>query len=381
MAIKIKLTERQQKLAAGEIDGDEQVDNAEALKDAGFDFIDSDDDGASESDDDDLQPSGEYIDDGLSGDSSDSQSGNGKGNTLPDWVDDRVRTYAASYGLTDEDLGTFSGFDALQRFGTLVDRRYADSVRADSAGQAADGQEGDAADAGGSSKGGEGQQSSEKKSSLLERLKPLDRKRYEEAKYGEAELDLVDQLNGAIEAIRQIAPGFLQQQEQALAQQQEKMLAEFHQTLDEIDSSVYGRAYKDGKPAGKLSEAFDSNRRAVMDTMERLSKGIVADAERRGVQPQIPPVSVLAQRASAIVLGTLPTSSQQGGGRASVDQIAAQSRRRRPAGAGGVRRTGTVGSSYSRGSSQSAVDEVKELARNPAIASFFKKAQRENGVD
>ncbi len=384
MAIKIKLTERQQKLAAGEIDGSEPIDSAEALRDAGFDFVENDDsdddsdgDNASNStDDDDLRPSGEYIDDGVETDGN-ANPDDSDGNI--DWADDKVRSYAASYGLTEEDLATFDSLESLQRFGTFIDRRFAASVQSGNEQSTSAGSDGSGNDSGGNGEADDSQKASSKKPNLLDKLKPLDRSRYEEAKYGEAELDLVDQLNGAIEAIRHIAPGFFQQQEQAAAQQEAQRMQEFHQALDEIDSKIYGRAYKDGKPAGKLSEAFDSNRRAVMDTMERLANGIAADAAKRGVQPQIPPVAELARRASAIVSGTIPAGGDTGS-RANSEQVAAQSRRRRPAGTGGTRHAGTVGSTPDKGRSQTPADEARAIANNPAIASFFKKAQRENGV-
>lgn len=368
MAIKIKLTERQQKLAAGEIDGDEPVDNAEALRDAGFDFVDSNDDEEGDgNDDDELRPSGEYIDDGVVDDGTDDRTNNDGGGDGASWIDDQVRSYATSYGLTDEDLATFDSLESLRRFGTLMDRRLAASPSV-------------GANNDGSGKTGESQEPPEKKPSVLDRLKPLDRKRYEDANYGEHELELVDQLNGAIDAIREIFPGFMQQREQSAAQQKQQMLQEFHEALDGIDDKVYGRAYKDGKPVGKLSEAFESNRQAVLDAMERLSQGIAADAAKRGVQPQIPPVSVLAQRAAAIVMDTLEVPEQQGGKRVNTEQVAAQSRRRRPTGTGGTRHAGTVGSGAGKGKPMTEADEIRAIANNPDVASFFKKAQRENGV-
>ena len=394
MAIKIKLTERQQKLAAGELN-DEPIDNLEEMRNAGFEFVETDDadsggdEGGSASGDDDDEPSGEYIDDGVSdGDDGGNPEGGDAGGASSDWIDDSVRDYAASYGLSDVDLEQFGSLADLHRFGSVMDRRYAGSNQ----GGTSQTGEGD----GGESRGTEREQQSKEhagqgesgqsgqKSGLLDRLKVLDRKAYEEAKYGDRELELVDQLNGAIEAIREIAPDIAFVQEMRQSRQKETVesaMREFDKALDELDPVVFGKAYDGDKPAGKMSDAFLANRRAVWDTMERLSKGITADAERRGVQAQIPSTAALARRAAAIVAGEFSQSGSQSNKQGSVsrEQVESQSRRRRPTGSGGTKSSGT-GSTRSSKQPVSEADEVKAIANSPDIAKFFRNAQQQNGA-
>lgn len=393
MALKIKLTERQQKLAAGELTDEEVAGDAESLRSAGFDFADDDGennedskdgDGNSQTDDG-IEPSGEYIDevpdDGnddslVDGDDDGGQSGGGGD---ADWIDDRVKEYATSYGLAEDEIKQFANFDELQRFGTIMDRRFASTA----AGQSEDDRE---EQDGGNRQSGEGEggtgssQETQQKPSVFDRLKPLDRKVYEEAKYGENELNLIDQVNSVVEAIREIAPAvaFVQNsQKSQLEEQAQSQLREFDQTLDELDPVVFGKVYDGDKKNDKLSEAFAGNRLAVWETMERLSKGIVADAQRRGVEPNVPPVRILAQRAASIVAGNGSAPSRSSG--VDTGQVASQSRKRRPVGSGGTK--GGKGSG-TRGSQKpmSDAEEVKAIANNPTIAKFFRDAQRENGA-
>lgn len=400
MAIKIKLTERQQKLAAGELN-DEPIDNLEEMRNAGFEFVETDDadsggdEGGSASGDDDDEPSGEYIDDGVSdGDDGGNPEGGDAGGASSDWIDDSVRDYAASYGLSDVDLEQFGSLADLHRFGSVMDRRYAGALSGQSAQADKTGQPEGSDQQGGHPRGfdDEGEEHAGKgvsgqsgnKPGLLDRLKPLDRKVFEEANYGQRELELVDQLNSAIEVIREIAPDISFVQEMRQSRQKETLdatMKEFDQTLDELDPVVFGRAYQGDKPAGKLSDAFLTNRRAVWDTMEQLSRGITADAERRGVQAQIPSTAALARRAAAIVAGEFSQSGSQSNKQGSVsrEQVESQSRRRRPTGSGGTKSSGT-GSTRSSKQPVSEADEVKAIANSPDIAKFFRNAQQQNGA-
>ena len=393
MAVQIRLTERQQRLAADELDqGDlgSDSENKELLQDAGFDFIEGED--SEDSDDSEetssktgTQQDREYIEDGLPLDDDGEQSSGGSvGDTdrdLPDWVDDRVRDYASSYGITDEDLADFGSFDQLRRVGTMLDRRFTSAAQdnldsQDS--QSGSGEQGlQGAGAGEQVSGGTSTES--KDPGPLDRLKPLDRKRYEEAKYGDAELDLVDQLNATIEVIRQFMPGIQQQTEKQLSQQQAEVEREFHQTLDELDPELYGKAVDGDKIVGRLNPAFQESRRAVQDAMLLIQRGIIRDAEQRGVQPEVPSVRALAMRAAQIVGHQV---SAQAGQQVNRQQAMDQSRRRRPVGTGG-RSRGTVAGGAGKGAVNSGsgeTDDVKQILSSPAIAQFWKQTQRENGV-
>lgn len=405
MAVQIKLTERQQRLAADELDqGDlgSDLENKELLQDAGFDFVEGDDSDGNEEPS--SQTSGkpressnsqdrEYIEDGLPLDGDGEQSGGDSnsddGDSLPEWADDRVRDYAASYGISDEELADFGSFEQLQRVGTMLDRRFTSAVQGDQ-GSLESKQTSSQQDVSGEGEGKQvtgsaGQESQEpgQTSGLLDRLKPLDRKRYEEAKYGDAELDLVDQLNATIEVMRQFMPSLQQQTERQLAQQQAELEREFHQSLDELAPEVYGKAVDGDKVAGRLNPVFEENRRAVRDAMMLLQRGIIRDAEQRGVQPEIPSVRALAMRAAKIVenqSGSQPRT--QASSQAKTQQAVDQSRRRRPVGTGG-RSRGTVAASTgssSKNSGSSETDDVKQILSSPAISQFWKQTQRENGV-
>lgn len=377
MAVKIKLTDRQRKIAADEMEGlDSEAENLEGLRDAGFEFDEGDEsqsDSGSTGSDAGVGDGREYIDDGVIDNGDDFASGNDGGSNLPEWVDDDVREYAASYGISEEDLLDFGSFAQLQRVGTMLDRRFTSAVQ-DSQGSQ------------GSQQVDDGTGKEGKEPGPIDRLKPLDRKRYEEAKYGDAELDLVDQLNATIEAVRYFMPGLQQQAEQQFSQQQEAMERDFHKSLDDLDTEIYGKAMDGDKIAGRLNPVFEENRRAVREAMVLLQRGIVRDAEQRGVQPEIPSVRALAMRAAKIVEQTASSGNAQSRTQASRQQQAVeQSRKRRPVGTGG-RSRGTVSGSTSgsgknaNGSGSSEADDVKQILNSPAISQFWKQTQRENGV-
>lgn len=409
MAVQIRLTERQQKLAAGELDT-EDLDNTGSLRDAGFDFVDDDSDDGSAGGSSDpgskvpagsrkdiastgIEPSGEYIDDGDPGDGNEVDSeldaggdssgdGNEPSGTLPDWVDDRVREYAKSYGMSDDDLADFGSLAQLQRVGSILDRKLtggsgkAQQVQGAGTGEQVTG--GEKADSKGTESG------TKQGSGYLDRLKPLDRKRYEDAKYGEAELDLVDQLNATVETIREFMPAIQQQIERQRADQQQAEELEFHQVLDELDPEIYGKAIDGGKMKGRLNPAFSETRNTVRATMDKLREAIIYDAQQRGVQVDIPSTRALAIRAAMLVEednGLASKQQSQQSGKDPKQQIAEQSRKRRPVGSGGVRR-GTVSGSGKSGGNNSAGsgDEIKQILNSPAINQFWKQTQRENGV-
>ena len=164
------------------------------------------------------------------------------------------------------------------------------------------------------------------------------------------------------------------------------MERDFHKSLDDLDPEIYGKAINGDKIAGRLNPVFEENRRAVREAMVLLQRGIVRDAEQRGVQPEIPSVRALAMRAAKIVEQTASSGNAQSRTQASRQQQAVeQSRKRRPVGTGG-RSRGTVAGSTSgsgknaNGSGSSEADDVKQILNSPAISQFWKQTQRENGV-
>lgn len=349
MAIKLKLTDRQQKLAADEIDESQPIGDEEALSEAGFEFEDVDAEEEAPEGDDGIEPSGEYIEEeppeGEAG-ATDASSG---------WVDDSVREYATSYGLNDDDLKQFSSFEDLERFGTLIDRRLAEAAE--------------------TNKEEAGDPEPEKPQGLLDQLELLDRSEFEKANYGDNELALVDRLNRVIETVQKIAPAIERQQEAQLQEQQKVVEDAFHRTLDDLDPVFFGR-YFDGEKVNKdLAQPFQSNRQQVREVMERLEAGIIADAKRLGQEPKIPPIHTLAHRAAKIAAGI--DTPEPGADGISKKEVAKQSRRRRPVGTGGTK-GGRSRSTSSKGNSED--DEVQALVNNPEIARFYRQAQKANGA-
>jgi hypothetical protein len=368
---KVKLTRSQMAFASGETL--EQFNKRTGGKDptegvklpGGNAFFEGDDDtlvddeeyGVGSGSDDDIPPGEEvreYIDedDGDAEDDSKPSASNGKKVKVPDWADDEAVEFAASYGLADADLANFESVDDLYEYGRKADKALA-------TGKDATGKDGDA-------KGAKSEPAKKPKgSNVLEKLKPLDRQRYVDAKYGEEELSLVDGLNATIEILRGDVE--LRQQEA-----DRKQAEEFNKALDDIDPKLFGRAVVDGK-IGNLSDAYRNNRLKVHETVERLANSIAEEQERQGKEVKIPSIPVLAKRAVGMLFGEL----NQPGGRPNADAVAERSRARRPTSSVG-RRGASSGTS---GKSDTATVDPKAIARHPALQRYWKQTQRENGAE
>jgi len=283
---------------------------------------------------------------------------------IPDWAEKEDRDFAASYGLSDADLDTFKSADDLRRYGRLTDKRIA---------KQASKQEG------GDSQGKvQGDTQGKVESALLDRLKPLDRQRYVDAKYGDEEMQLVDGLNATIEAVRQVLPQLQQQQDSQRHESERREAEEFNKTLDELNPNAFGKAVVNGK-ISELSDGFRNNRLKVHEAMEQIANGIAEEQQQQGKEVKIPSISMLAKRAAAMVFGEADmggyVEDSPGKARPGVDEIIRQSRKRRP--------TSSVGKRG--GSSGTAAGGVKSdprsIASNPMLRKFWKQTQRENGAE
>lgn len=279
---------------------------------------------------------------------------------VPDWADDDAREFAASYGLKDADLGNFKTVDDLYEYGRATDSSIAQGEK---------GEKGDSSDKTKPDK-------TKTDPGMLDRLKPLDRQKFVDAKYGDEELQLVDGLNATIEAMREIFPSVHQQRTAQQQESESREAQEFNKALDEMSPNTFGRAVSDGK-IGELSEGFLRNRLKVHEAMERLANGIADDQKREGKEVKLPSVRILAQRAAALAFPVSTINESDAAGyRASAEAVAKQSRRRRPTSSVGKRgvSSGTVGKSTPK-------DDARSILSNPAVQQFWKRTQRENGAD
>lgn len=365
---KVKLTRAQMALASGEslsefekrTGGSDPTEGVLSERESTFYESPEVDDDDGEFDESRYMPESDGQDDTELGESfddqgDDAQPASKKPVKRPAWADDEAVAFASSYGLKEADLSQFDSVDDLRRYGRLTDSKIAEAAP-----KASD-----------DTKSGK-----ENPPSLLDKLKPLDRQKYVDAKYGDEELSLVDGLNSTIEALREVFPAIQQQREREQQEARSRIEQEFHSALDEFDPKLFGRAVVDGK-VGELSDGFVRNRKLVHDTMERLAQGIIEEQKQRGVEVEIPSTKVLAQRAAAIFAGdsaSRPVSRSQP--RVNTQAVADQSRRRRPTSSSGRR-----GAAKGTVPANSPADDVKQIVRNPALQQFWKQAQRENGAE
>lgn len=320
MPTKVQLTPRQIALASGKnpSDVDDEVDDVqiEAAEDEASEDAVSDESNETEYfPDDDYEPEGE------------------------DWLDDKAKAYAASYGLTDQDLKSFGSMEDLERFGQLTDRRLATQYQ-------------------------EFQQKPPKETDSSKTptgntgpFELFDPQKLIDDNYDDTTVGLGKALRATQEALQKIMSNSGEAPDE---------FRDFDSSLDKMDESLFGTAFDAKGKRRQLSAAHAANRRAVFDAMDMVSRSVEAQQKESGQEMQIPQ-DILLQRAVSIAFGDVRSRPKN---TAALQQ---QSRRRRPAGG---RANGSMGAVIPRTTSD---EDVAAIARSPKIRSFWEKAQRENG--
>lgn len=371
MADEITLTPAQIALASGEPEkppvpstGAGPKMDANLPVDAGGDGGDTDDgaDAGREEPDE-----SRYIPDGSNGTSKGGDAGGGDvDDEAPEWLDDAAKAYAASYGLSDEDMQQFGSLEELERFGRLSDQR----ISAASGGDASPADKGAASDGAAT-----GQQAADTQSAAVE-LQLVDPQKFIDEGYDETTVGLARALRQTQEVLQSVLPltrdlATRTQAEQEAGKRRE--LTEFHQALDQIDPILFGKMH-DGDTVKDVSVAHDGNRKAVLETAGKLRVAIANNFRQRGMEPVMPSPAVLAQRAANLVFG--PGGRTPNSRLANADAIREQSRKRRPAN-GGARRD--QGGKFAGSGGAADQDDPAAIAQNPEIKKFFRDAQRANG--
>lgn len=286
-----------------------------------------------------------------------------EGSSLPDWLDDDAKAYAESYGLSDEDIQSFSSMDDLERFGQMTDRRVASQLAVKEGPQdSVEEQKPEASDE------PEAKDDAGLPSKVVELYDPqvlLD-DNYDDTTVGLGKA--LRQTQEALNALLPMAEKNLareKQEHEQLARQSEQ---EFHESLDSLDESVFGTRFDKNGNSRELSVSHKANREAVFNAMENL-KGYYAAQENASGKDVTVPQKVLVQRAVAVAFGDVRTRPSSG----DTGKLQRQSRKRRPTGGKTSRNHAPVPVSTS------ADEDVSKIANSPKMKSFWEKAQRENG--
>lgn len=282
------------------------------------------------------------------------------------WIDDDARELAASYGLDEEDLQRFGSAEQFEAAAVLFDKQLSKKPDtkipdADEGGKEADGK---------AAKDG-GQEADLSKVSDDE---ILDVEKFKEAGYGPDEIKLIESHNRMVEDRKALraelddVKSFVEEQRKAVQEQsQAAVINDFHDAVDTLDKGTFGRSLDDGGAEVDLSKGHTKNRERLFGAVETIVRGIVAKAEDRGKEPNLPSMKVLVKRAAALEFGDEIRNRN----------VRTQSSRRRAA---GTRRAPKEVPDKKQETGDSKADETERLLSNPELIAEYDRLTQENGT-
>ena len=351
MATSIKLTPREIALASGEkvpteppelIDQDDEqpIEETPGSAEAADDVEEAQAGAEAPPTDEELSSDDDFADDADSGDDLADDD---------DWTSDpAVKAFAASYGMTDDEIDQFESLEQLERFGALFDRQMTKAP----AGEHQQYQQAPPREQPAPATKTPPPHESTEQGSVNEGPELIDIEAMREANYDEISIQLAEREN------RRSKAEWEQQQTQAV--QQERALQEhFNAELDKLDPQRYGVREKG------LTKMQELGRQATFETMLQLHQTL----QQRG-QADIP-LDVLIRRSAVATFGE-PAKPKMDPARAK--QVEQRSRRRRPTSTG--KRTGGSAAPVSTTSD----NDVETIANSPEMKKFWERTQRQNGV-
>lgn len=255
------------------------------------------------------------------------------------WYGDDDLKFAESYGLTEEDLGTFESQVEFQKAARLLDKIQHGKPTVEET---------------------ETEEPAPKPTShsASEDLE-LDPQRYVDLDYDEETVHLVRYTKQLRDQLNEVRATMAAQEAARQEREQQQFIDTFHATVDTMDSELYGRTEKDGKPA-KLDKEVDDNRRKLFETAVSIHSTLAA----QGRAPSLP---VLLRRAEAVAFGERILERDR---KRYTEKLAEQSRKRRRV-AGNTRPTGAPAP---------ATKTDEDVVNHPAIVKLWEQMQEEAGV-
>lgn len=266
--------------------------------------------------------------------------------------DESLQAVASSYGISAQELEGYSSQQDFERTMRLIDRSLVTESNRAAPPQPP--------------RTPEQQQADQERQEVLD-LNPDD--------YDEDTSKLIRKLQQVEQSQQQQAAQqeqFAQLHQELLAAQQnlevQRAEVQFHEAANGLDEGLFGRTVDDGGKSVELNQGQQVARRQLWEAAGEVLVGMQANAVRRGQEFVKPPMSVLLKRAEVYAFSDELNERQR---QAFHDQVAAQSRRRRPVPTHG--RRGSNGA----GRPAKEPDEVQRLMNDPDIDAFFKKADEE----
>jgi len=297
----------------------------------------------------------------------------------PSWLTAEHRELASSYGLSQDDLSDFGSAAEFARATRIIDRQNAalgELARKQREVAPAETQTTQTAAA-----------QAVENAKTAAKLAKIDLEKLKAAGYDEETLGVIANQNAVIDefeklqkereqeraAFQQLNTQFTQFQQSQEAERQAMRIASFHDAVDSIGDPRFGKSVdENGRPV-QLSEQADAERRKLYEQAETLALGIVTRARAAGVQPRLPPLSVLVkQQAYPLAFADDIRAEER---RKVQQEITEQSKRRRPVAQ--VRQP--VGQVPKKDGPQSRNEMISEIANNPEVVAAWQRIQQEAG--
>lgn len=280
----------------------------------------------------------------------------------PAWINQEARDYAASYGLSEAELKDYGSLSELRRAGAIFDKQITKAKPAPAIQPVV------STPAAGATPAVPNTPTAEQAKKFVPYdIEDLKKQNYDDftIKMASEQNEIYAQLQKANERAEKAETGTAQIQQRFQQDAQRQEAAMFHQAADTLDETRFGRV-------AAMNPAADGNRKKLYEAALLINSGIKAQAEQQGVQPVFPTLPVLLKRAEALAFADEIRADER---KRAQDELAAQSRRRRPVGT--HKATRPVAPAKKAAETQD--DMVGRILADPANARFFKDAQEANG--
>jgi len=277
--------------------------------------------------------------------------------------------FAKSYGLSEDDIKDLSSREELDRFGRMYDQNL---TAAGGPGYQQFQQPAPRTNnpllPGYRPENSPQQQPEQTEQSDTPKFKKRDIAKMKEENYSEDDIMMAEQHNLIIEEREREAARRQQEDEIRKQQETDRVLIEFHQSLDGMDQNTFGRVVgKNGSVNQDLGGLHTANRQMVLSKMASMYDALEKQGQRNIS------VAQLAKRAVNVVFGEVGTTPRVANQTGKTREIQSQSRRRRPSGVSG--RTST------RQAPPVQSDNPSDIANSPQMKKLWARFNRENNQD
>ncbi len=276
------------------------------------------------------------------------------------WLKPEHTELAKGYGLSEDDVKSFSSPEEFSRATRLLDKQLLAIKPAQPAAVQATPAEVVA----------------EAKESTKTGMKKLDLEKLKSEGYDNHSLELFANHNDLVDHIEKQEQRFSALERAAVQAESQRVSDTFHDIVDSLGDKRFGKSVgADGKPV-QTTEAEEASRRKLWETVEELTYGHIARQRATGKQEPLPPLPAMIRRANAVAFAEEIRADDK---RKQEQSIREQSNKRRPVASGRG-----VDGRFSKQPSESSGDPVTEgskaIASNPAVVAMWNKFQEANGV-